>query len=687
MDGENGNLVGVSAMLVTELAFGGGATPTHVPMFMSPVIDAGVNAGSLELDQRGFTRTAGAATDIGAVEYRAPMISVDPFQPVFTALDGLGIRSIVTPGEADSPVLVRLYHDANDDGLFDDSELVDLQEQAEPNSSTRYRVQFTPDGAVVAPGPQRLFVQAGDGRGLRSEAIELNAEMRPSVLRITEAVIGSQGVSRDAVFQGDNLYIILGFNDGDSPFLDRRVRYSIDTNSNGVVDGGDQPFEVRPTLASGEYTEASVYEVDGANRLDAGLVDFLFVVEDLWGYQSEPFAQTVRVYPNTSVTPSGASSAATDGSGRLVTLTINAFGDPLIREADGGIFSLVERIEAPRGLGDVALWTDPEDGLIEGAYASLDGLILLLRDADGAWSFRNLGGDLGVDPDENIVSITQFTSAPASGRVSVIAGANEAGRLFAFEELPGGQGLDSEYALIRLSDELAAGGFVAPRFSELISYRPSWDAWHLAGLDLTGDVISIWRAPGAENWRLDNLSDITGGDRIERGLSVILTAWNGISITGLNAGGEVVSSWWTPQFRGDWRQINLTTAFGGPTLTDAGLTSFYTPWNAQNYVGVDEAGRVTAYWWAPAFGGQWRMDTLTDETDLGGPFFSRDLTSHVASDNTINILGVASDANAVFNQIVGDGLRRIWWSPEAGEGWRIADRIGSFGLFSSGKFL
>jgi len=46
----------------------GGPTPTRAPLCSSPAIDAGTNFLGLATDQRGFARTVGGATDIGAVE-------------------------------------------------------------------------------------------------------------------------------------------------------------------------------------------------------------------------------------------------------------------------------------------------------------------------------------------------------------------------------------------------------------------------------------------------------------------------------------------------------------------------------------------------------------------------------------------------------------------------------------------
>lgn len=64
------NLCGVTSPGLGQLASNGGPTRTMALLSGSPAIDAGANPGGLATDQRGtgFTRTAGAKTDIGAYE-------------------------------------------------------------------------------------------------------------------------------------------------------------------------------------------------------------------------------------------------------------------------------------------------------------------------------------------------------------------------------------------------------------------------------------------------------------------------------------------------------------------------------------------------------------------------------------------------------------------------------------------
>jgi hypothetical protein len=62
------------------LANNGGPTQTHALLPASIAIDTGANPAALATDQRGFARSAGAATDIGAYELQPDSIFADGFE-------------------------------------------------------------------------------------------------------------------------------------------------------------------------------------------------------------------------------------------------------------------------------------------------------------------------------------------------------------------------------------------------------------------------------------------------------------------------------------------------------------------------------------------------------------------------------------------------------------------------------
>jgi len=81
LDGVNGDQTAVNNPKIEPLADNGGSTLTHALQPDSPALDTGANCGAT--DQRGITRPQGAACDIGAYEYEAPIIYTDfVFLPV-----------------------------------------------------------------------------------------------------------------------------------------------------------------------------------------------------------------------------------------------------------------------------------------------------------------------------------------------------------------------------------------------------------------------------------------------------------------------------------------------------------------------------------------------------------------------------------------------------------------------------
>ncbi len=297
---------------------------------------------------------------------------------------------------------------------------------------------------------------------------------------------------------------------------------------------------------------------------------------------------------------------------------------------------LANSIGAPKALDDLILWTDPNDGLIKAAYPSADGLILLTRAANGDWSFENLN-DAAAGSLAPVRDLTQFAS---TNNEVVIAGITADDKIVAFQQN------GDAYDFVNITDDhLIPQGFVNPVLTDLISYRPAWNAWHLAGLDAAGDIISVWIAPSFDQWRLDNLSDLTGAAPLAGGLSVILTSWSGINLTGLDSDGEVVVTWWVPEFAGAWEATNLTNSFGGPTLAAQSLTGYYTGWDGMNYAGVDDDGRIVIYWWVPDFGGRWLISPITDIGNPDNPV--GDVTSLASDAGTLNILGTNATNDAV----------------------------------------
>jgi hypothetical protein len=109
--GTTGDLIGVDPKLA-PLGFGGGLTQTHALLVGSPAIGSANAASAPTIDQRGFARTSGPATDIGAFEAFG---GGDLAGSVFNDLNGDGVHDSGEPGLAGWTV----YLDENTNGQYD----------------------------------------------------------------------------------------------------------------------------------------------------------------------------------------------------------------------------------------------------------------------------------------------------------------------------------------------------------------------------------------------------------------------------------------------------------------------------------------------------------------------------------------------------------------------------------------
>lgn len=355
-------------------------------------------------------------------------------------------------------------------------------------------------------------------------------------------------------------------------------------------------------------------------------------------------------------------SGSANVTGVITAATLNAAGRPIVfRETTGGGWQVVDLqtlTGSPTPSGQIETWTDPRDHLTYAAATSAEGLILYRRTPDGAWGFRNLNEE--IDEAGLIVgNITVFTSR--NDRV-FIAGLDATGDLHLFNQT--GPSGDEGYAWTsrNLADtDLATGGKSMPDFTGgLISFVTTWNALNIAGLDSNGDIQAIWIAGGMPRWTVSNLSDSTGAPPLTGGLTAYLTTWSAINLVGTDAAGNVSATWWIPAFGAEWRTSDLTSLIGGPQLQTASMTSFVTSWGATNIAGLDGDGKLVVYWWAPGIqDDRWAVSYLSDVVpqaelptgELRGVSASRT--------GTINILGASDD---------GDVLR-YWWRP--GGAWAL----------------
>ncbi len=343
---------------------------------------------------------------------------------------------------------------------------------------------------------------------------------------------------------------------------------------------------------------------------------------------------------------------------------VDDLGNVLVYQQGWTYEVLQEKTGAPAAIGDAIIWVDPKDSLVYVAAPSAHGLLLFARSSTGTWSFRYLITEAGAT-DSPTRDLTHFISIRQ--KIVVIAGITDDGRVVAFRQslLTNDNG-EYEYLFVNIADDLVSQGFGTPTLTGLTSYVPSWDTWHLAGVDTEGNIQSIWintNNPAFTKWRLNNLSAITGAPPIASQLSVTLTSWGGINLTGLDVSGNLLTTWWIPRFAGHWAVNNLTTLHDGEPLVGGNLSAYTTPWGGINYVGVDATGTVRVYWWVPSFGGDWAFNRLLPISTPPEHVPTGSLTSSTSAAGTLSVFGLNADGHVL----------RMWWHPGGSGPWTVDD--------------
>jgi hypothetical protein len=194
----------------------------------------------------------------------------------------------------------------------------------------------------------------------------------------------------------------------------------------------------------------------------------------------------------------------------------------------------------------------------------------------------------------------------------------------------------------------------------MTSFVTAWNTWHLAGVDESGQIQSVWLDPAHFTlWRSDNLSEQYGAPLVQGQLAVTLTPWGGINLTSLDASGHLEVTWWVPG--SPWLTADLTGAANGPTFSNGHITGYGTPWGGMNYIGMDNAGQVVGYWWAPDVD-KWNAGPFLPAGIPSSHLPAGELTSYASNAGTLNVLSTSTEGHTL----------RIWWKPGA-NAWDVDD--------------
>ncbi|GMV25040.1 MAG: hypothetical protein AMXMBFR58_10710 [Phycisphaerae bacterium] len=193
----------------------------------------------------------------------------------------------------------------------------------------------------------------------------------------------------------------------------------------------------------------------------------------------------------------------------------------------------------------------------------------------------------------------------------------------------------------------------------------------IAGVAANGDLIRYYQTGTAENYAWTAVNH--GQELRDQGLTMpqftgritsFVTPWNALNVVGLDANGDIQAVWWHQSLAtaGKWTTNNLSDQTGAAALT-GGLTVWLTSWNAINIAGTDTDGKLSATWWVPGYNNeQWNNDNLTDI--IGGPLLeANSMTSWTTSWGAMNIAGRETDGT----------ISVYWWVPGFNnDQWNVA---------------
>lgn len=326
------------------------------------------------------------------------------------------------------------------------------------------------------------------------------------------------------------------------------------------------------------------------------------------------------------------------------------------------VVDLIREAGGPTPSGNTVSWIDPKDGRAYAAAASSQGLILYSQPSSGNWTYRLLTTE--VTGSQGISGDVQAMTAP-DGNVT-ITGLNSAGELVRYyqtgERLSGSPAFRWAFSNIETDDLQVVGQETPAYVGSLVSYATAWGGLNVAGLDAQGTIWSVWWSPGQTRWTVTNLSAASGAGPIAGGLSVYLTPWRGINLSGIDAQGNLQVTWWVPSFGGNWSRNNLTEETNGARLRADSISTYVSSWGGLNIVGLDaQTGDVKVYWWSPERTNiGWAVTSLTGAIPINSPrIVDRPLLGVASEDTSLNVFGYADDGSFV----------RYYWLPEFGGSW------------------
>jgi len=284
----------------------------------------------------------------------------------------------------------------------------------------------------------------------------------------------------------------------------------------------------------------------------------------------------------------------------------------------------------------------------DGAALATDrGVIQLARKADGTWDAVNIADLFSKD----LPTITRgFGLIRDNDGYIYLTGLTDANELIYFHSRSPNPDINTLWTTANLTREVREAFGVADLDlrGDLVTYVTPWNGLNIAGLNLDGEPVVYWTAPGLDGWRFTNLAqsqeDLTLARGLER-LAVNVLPWGGIGLT--DADSSLRTVWWAPGLGGFWKFVALADVVqdsARPVLVKESIIGFSTACVGQNIIGVDAQGHLWVYWWSPQ-SDKWQADSLqSGVSSLKDRVFTTRLSAY-AVNSAIAMAVTAADAD------------------------------------------
>jgi|GEM_PF-3010439 len=305
------------------------------------------------------------------------------------------------------------------------------------------------------------------------------------------------------------------------------------------------------------------------------------------------------------------------------------FGRPLVYElrADG-LWYVTDLLDdtgfvLPGSAMSIETFRDPVTGRVSALVnTSVNAIVLFDRDpADGRWSAATIA-PVNQQPNAIMSNIQVVVRAGADGafgtgddRAWILGRRTGDGALLAYVQTGevDGEGRSRWRFENITAVEIVGQGQIMPALTGNITvFVTPWDALHVVGIDLGGNIQSLWTAPGLGGWRVNNLSVIAGTPTIVGGrLEVWVQPYGGINIVGTSFAGIPYVTWWTPGFGSNWESDSLVEVVpGGVNVQGIQLATFSDTLGNATFVSFAQDGSgLFQYRWDRATDA-WSADTL-----------------------------------------------------------------------------